>query len=257
MRFLVSCILFVSFSSSSLGQIGGYERILVPIHISGETPGAHESRWTSRAVGHNRADRAVPVRQSPETCAGEGCPSGRPNSSFSLDLWITPSNGRAALLWIGRPENEQVSFNLRIQDLSRQALTWGTEIPVVRESEAFTTTIDLLNIPTDSRFRQALRIYELFPETGSSKDVAMRIYPLDSNQPIVTESLRLQLDPRESPWTRPLELRILDLVGAYPVLTAFQQIRIEIEPLTPGMRFWSFVSVTNNDTQHVTTITPQ
>lgn len=25
----------------------------------------------------------------------------------------------------------------------------------------------------------------------------------------------------------------------------------------PGLRFWAFVNVTNNETQHVTTITPQ
>lgn len=34
-------------------------------------------------------------------------------------------------------------------------------------------------------------------------------------------------------------------------------VRAEIEPLTEGLRYWAFVSVTNNETQHVTTITPQ
>ncbi|HEX8152273.1 MAG TPA: hypothetical protein VF698_04060, partial [Thermoanaerobaculia bacterium] len=33
-------------------------------------------------------------------------------------------------------------------------------------------------------------------------------------------------------------------------------LRLEIEPLTPGSRYWAFVSVTNNDTQLVTVVTP-
>ena len=32
---------------------------------------------------------------------------------------------------------------------------------------------------------------------------------------------------------------------------------VRVTPLTPGLRIWAFVSVTNNETQHVTTITPQ
>jgi hypothetical protein len=42
-----------------------------------------------------------------------------------------------------------------------------------------------------------------------------------------------------------------------PALGQTARIRIEVEPLTPGLVFWTFVSVTNNSTQQVTTITPQ
>jgi hypothetical protein len=45
---------------------------------------------------------------------------------------------------------------------------------------------------------------------------------------------------------------ILQLPNVFP-----PQIRIEVEPLTPGSLFWTFVSATNNDTQRVTLITPQ
>ena len=41
-----------------------------------------------------------------------------------------------------------------------------------------------------------------------------------------------------------------------PVLGAVPLLRIEVTPVTPGLRFWTFVSVTNNETQHVTLITP-
>jgi len=32
---------------------------------------------------------------------------------------------------------------------------------------------------------------------------------------------------------------------------------VEIAPLTPGLRIWALLSVTNNDTQQVTIITPK
>ena len=34
-------------------------------------------------------------------------------------------------------------------------------------------------------------------------------------------------------------------------------VRVEITPLTAGSRYWPFVSITNNDTQMVTLVTPQ
>ncbi len=34
------------------------------------------------------------------------------------------------------------------------------------------------------------------------------------------------------------------------------ELRIEITPITPGMKFWAFASVTHNVTQHVTTVLP-
>jgi hypothetical protein len=57
-------------------------------------------------------------------------------------------------------------------------------------------------------------------------------------------------------WPVPGHARITDLVSAYPVLTGVERLRIEIEPLTPDVRFWAFVSTTNNETQHVTVTLP-
>jgi hypothetical protein len=43
---------------------------------------------------------------------------------------------------------------------------------------------------------------------------------------------------------------------AFPQLNGLDKVRVEVTPLTEGLRFWTFVSITNNETQHVTTITP-
>jgi hypothetical protein len=34
-------------------------------------------------------------------------------------------------------------------------------------------------------------------------------------------------------------------------------VQIEVEPMTSGSTFWTFVSVTNNTTQQLTLVTPQ
>ena len=36
-----------------------------------------------------------------------------------------------------------------------------------------------------------------------------------------------------------------------------QKVRIELEPLTEGMKYWSIISITNNRTQHFYTVLPR
>ncbi|HET9866940.1 MAG TPA: hypothetical protein VFQ06_06585 [Nitrospira sp.] len=41
-----------------------------------------------------------------------------------------------------------------------------------------------------------------------------------------------------------------------PELQAEDAVWMEIAPVTPGLRFWAMVSITNNDTQQVTIVAP-
>jgi hypothetical protein len=34
-------------------------------------------------------------------------------------------------------------------------------------------------------------------------------------------------------------------------------VRLEVEPVTEGLRLWAFVTVVHNETQHATVISPQ
>jgi hypothetical protein len=49
----------------------------------------------------------------------------------------------------------------------------------------------------------------------------------------------------------PINRDVLSNLPAYS-----SNIVVEVEPVTPGLRFWAFVTVTDNETQHVLTITP-
>jgi hypothetical protein len=49
--------------------------------------------------------------------------------------------------------------------------------------------------------------------------------------------------------------QVTDLSTLAP-LGDVERLRLEVEPVTPGLRLWAFVTVIHNETQHATVITP-
>lgn len=238
-----------------------YERVLVPTAISGEIPGAFGSRWTTELIIRNDTDEYIEVTQIPGgICAGE-CPlsAAQPRTTATFQLSIR-FPGTGGFLYVAKPNDRRLSFNLRVQDLSRQALTWGTEIPIVREADARTDVIELLNVPTDLRFRQMLRIYDFDGQNG--KRARVRIFDQTNDSELASTIVTLSPGPTNDPTLNmypelPGYEQIGSLADVFPQLAVTSKVRLTIEPIDPGLRFWAFVSVTNNETQHVTTITPQ
>lgn len=158
------------------------------------------------------------------------------------------------LSWVPRSALENVHFGLLVRDLSRQREALGAEVPVVREDEFFDgTSFSLLNIPTDARFRAGLRLYAIDGPT----QVRLRILPM--NSPVARVDTSVVLLKADGDNQKHGALFIGDLVAAYPQLAGTGPLRIEVSPLPDGSvpRIWGFVAVTNNETQHVTVISPQ
>jgi hypothetical protein len=89
----------------------------------------------------------------------------------------------------------------------------------------------------------------------------VRVYAVgDPKTPLAQKDLLLQApvcktDPCDA--ATPSFAMIPDLERAFPEIAQLDRARLEIaEPGTP-FRFWAFVSITNNTTQHVTLVTPQ
>ena len=61
------------------------------------------------------------------------------------------TGGRPAAIIEAEP-SDSLAFHLRVQDTSRQAETWGTEVPIVRERELRTGTFALTNVPLTDGF---------------------------------------------------------------------------------------------------------
>jgi hypothetical protein len=232
-----------------------YERVLIPLFVSGSLPGAFGSLWTTQLTVRNESDDSVVVTNLPIGLCGL-CPPSEPRSTFSLPLFVHNPNA-GTFLYIGSPGAGKVTFTLRVQDVSRQAQTWGTAVPVVRERDVHSDTLQLLDIPTDRRFRTTLRVYDF--DTPDNRSVRLRIYALNGNTPLVDTTLTLQGPRQDYPSfpDRPASAMIGDLVTAFPQLVIAGRLRIVIDSVTSGVRFWAFVSVTNDETQHVTVIAPE
>jgi hypothetical protein len=255
---LVFSIAAVAFVSAAFSQANGpYVRVLVPIYGANAIPGAYGSLWTSEIVGRNESDRYVEiVQQLSGLCGTCPQPPAQPRSSFA-PLAQVPNPGGGIFLYISAASVGKVRFNARIQDVSRQAQTWGTQIPLVREQDTFTGPFGLLNVPVDDRFRQTLRIYDFDGINGAQ--VSVRVYEQDTDVQLTEKTITLRqasFDPSPNPGLPAMAQ--FGLTEEFPMVVANgKRVRLEIVPVTSSIRVWAFISVTNNETQHVTTITPQ
>ena len=234
-----------------------YEKILIPVVIQTPVPGAQGSSWVSRTTVRN--DASVPVVFSTQTsgpCSlAPYCPNAVPPKTTIADAGLFAQNPNGGLfLYVGAPGRDALTVFARVQDISRQSQTWGTSIPIVRVDDTYTTTLQVAPIPTGSEFRAALRVYDFEPSETAGM-VRVRVYPLDSDT-LLTEFTMTLLPQSALPFAPPPFAMIDSLSHAFPQIVSSGRVRIEVSPLTAGLRFWAFVSVTNNETQHVTVISP-
>ncbi len=267
------------FAVSAVAQVSDFERVLVPVTITGEVPGAFGSRWVTRLAMTNTADQRVQIfgyDPYPGGCLIAVCPPVPPTPANETFFPAVPPGtiSQGAIIEVDRQYAGKVRFQLRVQDVSRDTTTWGTEIPVVREGELFTGTFQLLDVPTMTGFRATLRLYDL-----GALDNAQVVVRFFRTNPSLQSPVAIVIDPNGSlpePDTLLAE-RIVTLAverrGAgsafdfgyaelsdfllIPQLQDVNRVRLEVRPATAGLRLWGFVSVTNNETQHVTVVTPQ
>ena len=220
------------------------ERVLLPIVLFGSTttPGAFGSMWKAEVTFHNASSDDVPIiapNCNPLVLTPCAPPILQARSTVTMPLYGTPG----AIVSIPRKNVEDVDISLRIQDVSRQSQTWGTSIPVVRAAQ-FKPAIRLIGVPTDSRFRLTLRIHG-YRQAGP---VRVRVFDPATATPLGDVTLDLQ--GRDPAYLQ------LDPLALSPIAPS-AAVRIEVSSaVDPPQPIWAFVSVTNNETQHVTVITP-
>ena len=273
--------LAASVASAQIHSQTPYERVLVPILTQQPIAGALGSVWQTTLIARNESDQLVEITSMPFGSCLEMMPCEGVRAHFTARLAPSVNPITGTFLYIGSPGAGKVSFNLRVQDISRQASTWGTAVPIVRERDVFTGKLQLLDIPVNSDFRTALRVYDF--DAGRDVPAVARLRVFDmcglgnidnvipstcTNTPLVDTTIQLPsgLDQVNNYPLRPGFAMIGDLVSAFPELasviprpgdvTGIPRVRIDIDPVTPGLRFWAFASVTNNSTQHVTLVTP-
>jgi hypothetical protein len=209
------------------------ERVLLPISVR-EVPGAYGSLWTSEVWVDIRASGVsiVPLRI---TDTNPQFPGSQELAVVLFDAGHTPG------LFLGVSRGADITFNLRVRDLTRAAETWGTEIPVVWERD-FRTTVTLLPVPANDEFRSTVRVY------GATEGmVRVRITDLATSAVLSDDIVTLP----------PTISEFLPSYAELNLPANENPMRVDVDTASPDLRFWAFASVTNNTTQHVTTISPQ
>ena len=243
------------------GHEAGYEQVLLPIYLKSAAPGANGSLWRTDFYIRNNGTTAVQL--APWDCPPNmACPPVFPLThtlepqrtlhnpeNFALYAGSNPSR----LLYVSAPAN--VSMSLRVADISRSVQNAGTDVPVIRPSELLRGTSQLFNVPlTDQNFRVLLRIYEV---AYSRSGFVVRFHPQEGGLPPHEVTLTAAT-PQSGPFRSEAAYVEFDVSALLHLRRAWPDtLRIEIEPATPGSRYWAFASITNNQTQFVTLVTPQ
>lgn len=225
-----------------------FERILFPVLFN--APGANGSRWLSEAAISNPNPFFVENYNSIDGIVCVTYPCGERLSPESFTRIVDGHYPRGVALLVPRPEADRLSFSLRVRDESRQAEGFGTEVPVVRERDLITDRpIELLDVPLDPRYRVKVRIYAFDPIFHNNLGW---ITLTDTETRAITweQEVRLTRDCTGCP-TTPLYAEIDLRPGR-------RNERVVISIQGPrGAPSWAFATVTNNDTQQVTVVSPQ
>ena len=240
----------------------GYEEILVPIFIDGIVPGAHGTQWQTdfRLRNQGSGPATIAHYQCPLNLA---CPPVFPLTYTLLPGQSLPKSAKFAgtrsnpslMLYVREPSD--VAMSLRVADISRGTLNAGTDVPVIRESELLTGNAQLFNVPMNNgdRFRILLRVYA---PAMTKADFQVRIHPDDEfSEPLHITTLTATT-PQEGAFRTESAYAELDFTELLRLKIAWPaSARIEVRPLVQGSRYWTFLSLTNNETQLVTLVTPQ
>ncbi|HEY0159045.1 MAG TPA: IPT/TIG domain-containing protein [Thermoanaerobaculia bacterium] len=216
-----------------------FERILLPVYVP-PTFGAQGAEFRSDlrlAAKTNDVTVWGLVRDCIVLCVEP------PDSPVTVSSWMRPEellfspNGTPGrFIYVRNEEAHQLVAHLRAFDVSREATNFGTEIPVVRFDSEADTTIVLPALPTDRRFRNNLRVYATEP-------VVVTITAGDIQGSLQLAAGRSEYEPAQGSW------------GNFPVDAGL--VRVTITAPGTTTKIWAFATVTNNDTQVITTVTPQ
>jgi hypothetical protein len=236
-----------------------YVRYLIPL-VQRDIRGANGSVWTAELQFRNRWDREMPIRGPLCSPIADPCvpPIDIP-PDVTLTLPIQPrgdsTDGAFLYVPIGlfgpRP-----AITLHVRDTSKGAGGFGTQVITPRIDE-YQPQVDLISIPTDSRYRGTLRIYG---NSAQPQVVRVRTYSETDNNLLNTQVVPLYgiVNIAFDPFPSYPAYAQLDAVPDAVRAADADRIRIVVD--TPDNAnpplIWAFVTITDNVTQLTSTIVP-
>jgi hypothetical protein len=229
-------------------------QVLVPFPFSpGETvDGAHGTVWIGEVWAANDSNVDIWV----DLCDLGNCPGFlRPKSQAKVDFSWGPMRGEGidggALLYIPLDVANRVSFSSRVLEVTRRAQPTGFAVPVVRATEFLETPVVLPGIPAGDGVRSSLRIYDPNGHGG-------RTFLVELMAGRMTTSFHVTLSAgtfEESFPVAPAYGAVHDLESLVPGGVPDEVFHVKVTPLSGSDKYWTFASVTDNETQHVLIIT--
>lgn len=227
-----------------------YERLVLPIAPSYSLCARH-SRYETRLLLFNEADGAMtPV------CFGHDCGEVSARTSAVMTGPLT-NNPLPVYMYV--PKNVANDVHLTLMTESRSEEREGaayTELPILRESD-FKNRITLIGVRIEDGFRVTSRVLGL--DTPEDMLTAMRVYDMETNHMIYERVYALKSYPIASESGLPsgpsfaMECDLSDLDHWYKS----RPLRIEVIAAEKDAKIYAFLSVTDNESQRFTTITPR
>jgi hypothetical protein len=238
--------------------LSGFDAFLFPI-FAPRSNGAFGSIFETTALLWNRHTTfsQVPVYGVTDLCLP--VVSNRPLELLSVNrneetpLSTECSTWPARLIYTPKTTSRMLAASLRVSDITSQAESHGVEIPVVRLDQFTRDRVALIGVPSDPRFRKMLRIYAV----GTNLEyVDVRIDNVNH---------RVNLTPARSPFEPafatfsafPTEADLHGDQTKFHVTVDTPRGPNGASPIANAPLIWAFISITNNDTQMITTVTPQ
>jgi Domain of unknown function DUF11 len=233
-----------------------WNQILIPL-IGADAPGQNNSLWRTEVTALMASDTQFLVRpffcELAPTCSMFDTPLRRPFNAYQRIAGILPG-ALGQFIYVLAPDEPNLHLNSRVYDVSRTEQTAGAEIPIARARDFRSTLVSLVGIPVAPHYRHTLRVYDLDARNGGQ--VTIHVYADDETTPraTVVRALTLPAGAHTTVNGRPTHPAVLQLdLAHFASLEGAETVRVDIVPFDAGLKLWSFVSVTNNETHHVTT----
>jgi hypothetical protein len=254
-----------------------YERYLVPVHTLQPIPGAYGARWETTLFFRNDTDAPVDAFPLSPNCVGSAfCfqtvrtePAFPPkHHGFDLFPSLHPVTMMPAPAGRFLYVKGDLTMRLAVGDTSRTP-AGSTELPIVPELEFLAATRSILGVPLVPGTRVALRVYTADERPEAS--ITVRIHemaPTPLGSPSHTQPPQLLAERTFTFFHDPAQddcgflgcpegvryipgiVQINDLHDVFPGLATppaqRYDLRIELIPNTPGLRYWPLVTATRD-----------
>ncbi|HYH07984.1 MAG TPA: hypothetical protein VEK11_13075 [Thermoanaerobaculia bacterium] len=231
-----------------------YEQLLLTVAPS-IVHCARDSRYETRLIAYNGDESARTL------CPAGRCMAVEPNTGAEFTGDYAGGVPLPVFMYVPKEEAARMRFSLMVEssELNHPEDRAYTELPIVRASDFREGKMQFIGVRLDEDFRQTVRTYGL--DGRQTGHLIMRVYSLKTGElehsclhyvgPL-SETPELTADGRQLRPSFGMECNMADHVHAHG-----QKVRIELESLTPGLKYWAFLSITNNKTQHFYTVLPQ